>query len=51
MATFIVLRNPVTILVTVLTNPDNLTNDIFILKLFVLRDKYCNYMLPPATIL
>ena len=29
MATFIVLRHPVTILVTAFTNPDNLTNDLF----------------------
>ena len=27
MATFIILRHPVTILVTVFTNPDNLTNE------------------------
>ena len=33
MATFIALRHPVTILVTVFTNPNNLTNDMFILKL------------------
>ena len=33
METLIVFRNPVTILVTVLTNPNNLTNDLSILKL------------------
>ena len=33
MATFVVLRHPVTILVIVLNTPDNLTNDIIILNL------------------
>ena len=32
MATFIALRHPVTILVTVSTNPDNFTNDLSIFK-------------------
>ena len=31
MATFIILRHPVTILVTAFTNPDSLTNDLSIL--------------------
>ena len=34
MANFIVLTHPVTILVTFFTKPDNLTNDLLILKLF-----------------
>ena len=34
-ATFINIRHPVTILVTVLTNPDNLTSDLTILKLLL----------------
>ena len=34
MTSLIGLRHPVIILVTVLTNPDNLTNDLLILKLF-----------------
>ena len=33
METFFVLGHPVTILVTALTNPNNLTNDLLILKL------------------
>ena len=33
MATFVILRHPITILVIYLTNPDNFTNDLFILKL------------------
>ena len=32
MATFVALRQPVTIVVKDLTTPDNLTNDLFILK-------------------
>ena len=36
MATYIVLRHPVTILVTVFTKPDNLINDLLILKLLTL---------------
>ena len=40
MATYIILRHPVTILVTVLTNSDNLTNDLSILKL-TLTLSYC----------
>ena len=35
MATFIVLRHPVTILVTAFTNPNNLNKDIFIVKLLI----------------
>ena len=35
MATFIGLRHPVTIFVTVFNNPDNLANDLFILKLLI----------------
>ena len=31
MATFVILKHPVTILITDLTNPDNLTNDPLIL--------------------
>ena len=42
MATFIVLRHPVTILVTELSNPDNLTNDLIILKLFDNKLVMCN---------
>ena len=34
MVTFIMHRHPVTILVTDFTNPNNLTNDPLILKLF-----------------
>ena len=34
MATCIASRHPVTMCITVLTNPDNLTNDLLILKLF-----------------
>ena len=33
MASFVVLRHPVTILVTDLTNPDNLINDFLIFSL------------------
>ena len=32
MATFVVLKHPITVLVTDFTNPDNLTNDLLILK-------------------
>ena len=38
MATFVVLRHPVTILVTIFTNPKNLTNDLLILKLLIKTD-------------
>ena len=39
MATLIVLRHPVSILVSVFTIPDNFTNDIFTLKpLFIQLD-------------
>ena len=37
MATFVVLRHPVTILVTDLTNPDNLTNDLVLLKVLIIN--------------
>ena len=37
MATFIALRHPVTILVIVFTNPENLTNDLLILKLLIIN--------------
>ena len=40
MATFIILIHLVTILVTELSNPDNLTNDLLILKL--LRTVSCD---------
>ena len=35
MATFIIIKNPVTILVTVFTYPDNMNNDLFNLKLLL----------------
>ena len=35
MVTFVILRHPVTILVTAFTNPDNLTNDLHILNSFL----------------
>ena len=37
MTTFVVLRHPVTSLVTIFTNPDNLTSDLLILKLFIIN--------------
>ena len=37
MATFVVLRHPVTILVKDLTNPDNLSNDIFSFSTFDIK--------------
>ena len=36
MATFVVLRHTITILVTVLNNPDNLTDDLLILDILEL---------------
>ena len=37
MATFVILRHPVTILVADSTHPDNLTNALFILKLLIAK--------------
>ena len=53
MATFIVLRQPVFILVTVFTNPANLTNDLFILiimKFYIFFDTIyrCVYIFSPS---
>ena len=36
MTTFVILRHPVTIFVTYLTNPDNLTSDILILDCMII---------------
>ena len=48
MATFVLLWHPVTILVTVTTNPDNLTNDVLILKfrnIFPLKEISSKFLL------
>ena len=37
MATFVALKHPATILVMVLTTPDNLTNDLLFLKSLNIR--------------
>ena len=37
MATFVLLKHPVTILVTVSTNPGNLTNELLILNPLIIK--------------
>ena len=42
MATFVILRHLVTILVTDFTNPDNLTNDLLILDFKIINKSMGN---------
>ena len=35
MATFVIIRYPVTIMITDFNNPENLTNDLLILNIFI----------------
>ena len=46
MATFVVLRNPVNILVTDFTNPENLTNDLLILNSLIINKSNTGFSLP-----
>ena len=50
MATFVVLRHPVTILVTNLTNPNNLTNDPLLLRRALKQSDKCDNKIDPQAV-